>query len=283
MTTKFTITTNKEVTKINVKSHDSAFVSALRRTLISSIPTYSVDIDSIDIKENNTIYHNERIAHILTSIYVNNNTKFKYDDVTFSLDSKDKKIVYSHDIKSSDNNLYFHPNVPIIELKKGDKLVINSFKLKKDVQRTHSQFQACIVQYRPETFPLNVDLKISPCSICDGISYPYDTKTVAKMAFSVLKEKINNLKQNIINDNAIIESVKCNDSNLTTIILNNENDTLGYLIQSHIMNMKDFNNFIGYKNIHPLKHKLLIKLIHDKPKELLVKTLTELEKLLPHV
>ena len=47
--------------------------------------------------------------------------------------------------------------------------------------------------------------------------------------------------------------------------------------------MKDFNNFIGYKNIHPLKHKLLIKLIHDKPKELLVKSLNELEKLLPHV
>ena len=190
MSSKFTITTNGDTTTINVKSHDSAFASALRRTLISSIPTYSIDIDSIDIKENNTIYHNERIAHILTSNYVNNNMKFKYDDVTFSLDSQDKKIVYSHDIKSSDNNTYFHPNVPIIELKKGDKLVINSFKLKKDIQRTHSQFQACIVQYKPKTFPSNINLLIQPSSVFKGVSYPYNTKTIANMAIITLKEKL---------------------------------------------------------------------------------------------
>lgn len=278
---------NNFVTTIKVKSHDTAIANTIRRVLISEIPTYSVDIDSIKIKENTSIYHNERIFHILTMIYIkNNDSKLNYDDVSFSLtgiydkkNTTDEKImIYSDNIRSSNGKKYFHPGMPIIELRKGESLIIDSFSLKKDIQSTHAQFQACIVKYNIIKLPSEIDVEIHPCSIYNGESYPYKTKDIAKIVINVIIQKIKTLKENIMKGNVIIESTYSDGINLSTIIINNENDTIGYLLQSHIMNMKEYNNFIGYKNIHPLKHKLVVKLIHEKPKELLLKTLTEIQK-----
>jgi len=282
--------TNKRAV-VTLNTMDTSIPNAIRRTLLSHIPTYSIDVDSIDIKDNTTIFHNERISHILSHIPVKNGVnKYKYDDVTFSITGiynaekklptfEEKIMVYSDDIKSSDGNSYFCPMMPIIEIRKDEKLIVTSFKLKKDVQYTHAQFQACIPTYKVTKNTkdnVTVELGITPCGMDKkGTPYPHKPIKALLIAVNTIKEKLKSLKQRIEDDEVIIEAKEiC----LATILINDENDTVGFLLQSEILNMTNNKDFCGYRNVHPLKHQLMIKLVNPQPKKLLLQALTNLYK-----
>jgi len=305
---------DKQVLNFVLSYKDTSIPNAIRRTLSSYIPTYSIDIDSICITRNNTIFHNERIVHILTLVPVKNYIKDgDYEKVNFSLSKafdKDKVnkndlfyneriMIYTDDIKSSDGKSYFLSGMPIVEVRKGQKLIIDKMKLKRGTQQEHAQFQSCIVTYKiisntPEK--VTTEMNISPVAINPldhSDIYPHSPQKLLRLSIDILIEKCNNLKKNI--DNIVIEKLpislkdfggtKKSDIFATSIIINNEDHTMGYLLQSVISNMSEFKDkeFVGYRVPHPLKKNIVIKMITSNPKKVIVNALSELIKIFTQI
>lgn len=277
-------------------SRDTSMPNAIKRIMQAEMPTYALDIHSADIQDNMSITHNEKLLHTLSMVPVDNGmSDANYDEVSFSLDAvfdknktdsedvsyEEKNVVYTEDINSSDGRKYFMSGIPLTEVRKKDKVMINSFKLKRSIQREHVAFQACIVAYKitnieavktnPDAQPV-IDFVIR--SRVTGKPYPHDPRVVLRRSIEILLRKMDNLKNNI--DNVIID---CNDeTELSTIIIEDEDHTLGYLLQSHILEMPEFKNkrFVGYHTVHPLKRIIEIKMTHPKPREVIVRALNEL-------
>ena len=90
-------------------------------------------------------------------------------------------------------------------------------------------------------------------------------------AINIIKEKINNFISNLIskNENAVKINVSDKFSGGYDIIVNDEDDTLGTIIQSHLAILyADFSltkeqrklQFIGYKKPHPLEKKIMFSI-----------------------
>jgi DNA-directed RNA polymerase subunit L len=301
---KYNFNKDKQSLTVEFSTQDTSIPSAIRRILVGYIPTYSIDINSINISENNTIFHNERICHILTLIPINNEKKnTDYDKLNFSLigifdknkihkddtSFNERVIIYSDDIKSSDGESYFLPGVPIIEIRKGEKIIISEMKLKKDISNNHCQFQSCIVKYNilsNTTNNVKTKLEITPVGINifkENDIYPFSPKKVFNLSLNILIEKCKNLKNNI--NNLEINMVPIRDTYIVNINIPDEEHTIGYLLQSTISNMDEFKNkeFVGYRNPHPLKKYIIIKMITKEPKKIIEKALSNIINILSKI
>lgn len=101
-----------------------------------------------------------------------------------------------------------------------------------------------------------------------GVLKPY---IILKDAINIIINKLMVFKSNaskIINENAILDEMEIYDSlermNATTIVVNNESHTLGNLLQAYISKLNsDTVKFVGYKNPHPLKKNIEIKILTE--------------------
>lgn len=273
-----------KILEFQIAYTDTSIANTIRRILTSAIPTYSVDIDSIKIKYNNTIFHNEKISHLLTLIPIKNyNNELSYNDVVFSLDEKysegnvnsigEKLLVMSNNIKSSDGKQYFIEDVPIVELRSQQKIKIDEFKLKLGILKTHSQFQSCLVRYEVlniddtlnENGDVNIKLTIEPCAISsNGEEYPYSANDVLIIGLNLIITKLRELEQKLDNIQIDINS----DLGLSKIILDDEDHTMGNLLTSIICE-KNKDKYCAYKVLHPLKRIVEINMTDEKPKQTL--------------
>ena len=108
-----------------------------------------------------------------------------------------------------------------------------------------------------------------------GVMKPH---LILKGVLTILKQKLLRFKNNvtkIITEGITMDDVEISESLDTmkaySIIINNETHTLGNLLQFYISKLHDDNiKFVGYKNPHPLKNLIEIKLAPNEH------TLTEL-------
>ncbi|MEM4222072.1 MAG: DNA-directed RNA polymerase subunit D [archaeon] len=150
-----------------------AFANALRRTLLSEIPTLA--INEVDIYENSSSFTDEFIAHRLGLIPLEANPKkFKFAKdccdgqcekcaAIFALDVEGPGMIYSKSLKSKNQNAAVaEKKIPIIYLKEKQKLRIEG-KAVLGIAKDHAKFQCCYATYRAKPIleiPKNVDKKI---------------------------------------------------------------------------------------------------------------------------
>ncbi len=105
--------------KFIVSGVDVPFANALRRTILSEVPTFAVD--EVEFLENDSALFDEIIAHRLAMIpLMTPHERFSLDalelddyTVTLSLEAEGPGMVYSGDLKSSDEDVKpANPNIP---------------------------------------------------------------------------------------------------------------------------------------------------------------------------
>ncbi len=116
-----------------------AFANALRRSMLADVPKMAIDY--VDIYDNTSVMFDEMLAHRLGLIPIKTNLsmyKLKEEcdckgegcalcQVTFTLSAEGPCMVHSRDLKSSDpETMPADDNIPIIELKEGQKLVLTA-------------------------------------------------------------------------------------------------------------------------------------------------------------
>ncbi|MGC8851157.1 MAG: DNA-directed RNA polymerase subunit D [Candidatus Micrarchaeia archaeon] len=134
--------------KLTIKISDAspAFVNALRRTIITDLPSFA--IDEVDFFENNSPMYNEYIANRLALI------PLYYDEdaaddakIAFALDKEGPCTVYSKDLKSADEKIrVFCQNIPIIKLGEKQRLRLEAIAVK-GTMRQHAKFQCALASY----------------------------------------------------------------------------------------------------------------------------------------
>jgi DNA-directed RNA polymerase subunit L len=92
----------------------------------------------------------------------------------------------------------------------------------------------------------------------------YKSGDLFKLACSIIIDKLENFKENMINftqKNECSITITNHTENIYYIYASNQNDTLGNIIQSHMSNHflqpTDFLNTCGYKKTHPLEETIL--------------------------
>jgi DNA-directed RNA polymerase subunit D len=141
-----------------------AFANALRRIMVSEIPTLA--IDSVDFHENDSVLFDEVIAHRLGLLpIVFDPSKFNFRasckcggkgcplcQVIFVVEKKGPGVVYSGDMKSSHKDVKpTSPDFPIVELLEGQNLKIEAAAML-GRGKDHAKWQAANAsyQYYPE-------------------------------------------------------------------------------------------------------------------------------------
>jgi DNA-directed RNA polymerase subunit D len=113
---------------------DVSFANALRRTILAEVPTFAVD--EVEFFENDSALFDEIIAHRLAMIPLTTpHERFSLDalelddyTVTLSLEAEGPGMVYSGDLKSSDEGIKpANPNIPIVKLAGGQRLTFNAY------------------------------------------------------------------------------------------------------------------------------------------------------------
>ncbi|WP_297478614.1 DNA-directed RNA polymerase subunit D [Thermococcus sp.] len=155
MKPKFKILEKREDSiKFIVEGIDVAFANALRRTILAEVPTFAVD--EVEFFENDSALFDEIIAHRLAMIPLTTPVeRFSLDSleldnytVTLSLEAEGPGVVYSGDLKSSDEGIKpANPDIPIVKLAEGQRLVFNAYA-KLGRGKDHAKWQPGFVYYK---------------------------------------------------------------------------------------------------------------------------------------
>ncbi len=140
--------------KFIVEGVDVPFANALRRTIISDVPTFAVD--EVEFFENDSPLFDEIIAHRLAMIPLTTPyERFSLDSleldeytVTLSLEAEGPCMVYSGNLKSSDEDVVpASPDIPIVKLADGQRLILNAYA-RLGRGRDHAKWQPGFVYYK---------------------------------------------------------------------------------------------------------------------------------------
>lgn len=161
------LTDKGNVTHVLVKGTSTATINALRRTIMSDVPTLA--IEELGIYDNNGVLFDEFLGHRLGMIPIGMDSKaYKLGDkVKFSLEAQGPGVVYSKDIKMADNGIkILDEKIPITKLRATHKIRIEGEAVVGQ-GKDHVKFQPAIVGYRNlpiftinDTIPMEMQEKL---------------------------------------------------------------------------------------------------------------------------
>lgn len=248
-------TQKKDSIVLNFKGINASIVNAIRRTCKIDIPAWS--INKIDVETNTSPLIDEYIMNRIRLIPLNNEELQNIDDKdglgTFTLDVKAKddgvNNVYSHDIKGKYAK-YILPNQIIAKLKGKSPDKFEELKIKmsaeKGTHKDHVSFDSSTaIEY-------DLDEEKGECQIVINENGTYKGTTIYGLTIDILIEKLEKCRDKMEFTNIADDFVK--------IHVDKEDDTLGQLIQTYIMdNYKDV-SFISANKPHPLEDHIIIEM-----------------------
>lgn len=155
-----------------------AFANSLRRAMIADVPKMAIDY--VDIYDNTSVLFDEMLALRLGLVPLKTNLgmynlKSECDckgegcalcQVQLTLSAEGPCVVHSKDLKSSDpETVPVDSNVPIIELKQAQKVVLNAVA-RLGYSREHAKFQTVNVAGYKTVPVLTVSDKCDLCKVC---------------------------------------------------------------------------------------------------------------------
>ena len=143
--------------KFAVEDTTPAFANALRRIMITEVPTLA--INDVDFYDNTSSLFDEVIAHRLGMVPLRfdplkfeKGKKGPLGEVFFALEKKGPSTVYSGDLKSTDKSVKpTSPDFPIVQLLANHNIKLEA-KAVLGLGKDHAKWQAANVTYVNEPF-----------------------------------------------------------------------------------------------------------------------------------
>ncbi len=132
--------------QLHAKKTSVGVMNAVRRTIVSELPCYAVD--RVDFYENNSALVNEYLANRIGLIPLTwEESVAEGAQVSLSLNAEGPCMVYSRDIRSSDEKIkVFNENIPLVKLAADQRLRFEAFAIK-GKGKTHAKFQSAMASY----------------------------------------------------------------------------------------------------------------------------------------
>ena len=132
-----------EIMKMELKAPLS-FSSALRRIMISEVPTYA--IENVYFYENTSSMYDEVLAHRLGLIPIKGVPVSGDEVIVLTISKEGPCTVYSSDLKSESGEPAFE-NIPIVKLAEDQKLELETEALV-GTGKIHAKWQPCNAVYK---------------------------------------------------------------------------------------------------------------------------------------
>jgi len=135
------------VARYLVKGVSTAFINAIRRSVMLHVPCLAVE--NVSIYENDSVIFDEFLAHRLGMLPVKTDIKGykKGETAKMVLEKEGPCTVYSRDIKSTDPKIeVIDKNIPLIKLGKGQSVKIE-MEAVMQCGEEHSKWQPAIIAY----------------------------------------------------------------------------------------------------------------------------------------
>ncbi len=194
MNVKFLKSDDKNTLKFIISGVSYEFVNALRRAIISEVPVMA--ISRVNYSHNNSALYNEVLALRLGLIPLTSDAKTYVPrsecsckgkgcskcTAYFTLDVKGPGMVYSRDLKPTDENIKpVFPDIPIVKLFEGQSVTLEAEAVL-GIGREHARFNAGMAsyQYYPKISVKNCSDKSVVKSCPRGVLDFKDGKVVVK-------------------------------------------------------------------------------------------------------
>ncbi len=149
---------------LRVKNATIAQANALRRTIISRLPSFAMD--EVDVYENNSSLFNEYLANRLGLVPLTYESEVADDaKIAFTVNAEGPCTVYSKDLKSTDEKIkVFSENIPLIKLSEGQRFRAEAVAVK-GIAKQHAKYQCALASY--SYYPsLAVNKNCNDCKKC---------------------------------------------------------------------------------------------------------------------
>jgi DNA-directed RNA polymerase subunit D len=188
--------------KFSIEGITTGLAGELRRIMISEVPTMAIEF--VDFHSNDSMLWDEIIAHRLGLVPLTYDTKFynmkddcRCDDkgcahcqVSFALKKKGPCMVYSGDLKSTDEKVNpLYDKIPIVELMEGQELELEA-TAQLGVGKKHAKWQASVVGYKADEKKKEFIFTLE--SVC-GLQ----PEEIITIAFDVLDEKLKDFMKDV--------------------------------------------------------------------------------------
>jgi len=129
-----------------LKNSTTALANALRRTAMSQIPVFAIDL--LTVYENSSAFFDEYIANRIGLVPISTPDGFTAEDeVIFTLSASGPGTVYSKELKSTTRGVSCaNKEIPLTELREKQKLRLEG-KARLGTGKEHAKFQAALVSY----------------------------------------------------------------------------------------------------------------------------------------
>ena len=193
----------KDTIKFSVEGIRPSFVNALRRIMISEVPTMA--IEWVDFKKNDSAMYDEILAHRLGLIPLTYNKKtYKLPEECREASVKDSQcyarlilkkkgpcVVYSGDLKSEDESVKpVFDKIPIVELLDDQELELVAYA-RLGYGREHIKWQGAVVGYSIDENG-KIVFEVESCS---GLS----PEEIVITATEIFEKKVKEFKKQINN------------------------------------------------------------------------------------
>lgn len=282
---------NKQNLKISL-------INGIRRTIVSDIPTYAIHKETINFIVNSGIFDNSYLTLRLGLIPIKSDLKnVNYDAVELEFHAKNEteyiQSYYCRDF-TGDTQVFAYPETLFTKLKPNEELhlvcklqkdngvtnggcfspVCNaSYKFKLDQKQIEEQSANMSAEEKQSFNTLeakrlylkNKDGQPSVYEMTLENCGNYDNKTIMSFGMDILKLKLIQLSDEIKHKNKDKFKISLGNNKFESydIELYNENDTIGNLLTSYMLDDKNV-KFCGYKIPHPLKKILIIRISLEK-------------------
>lgn len=246
----------------DVNNGDLSLVNSIRRIILSEVESYA--FDDIKITKNTSVMNDDFLKSRIELIPIIYNFKDDLDDLVFKLNIKStnpSQRIYSKDLISNNNKIYFDKEILLNCLKNDEELVFEA-KLKKGTGKQHAKWnQICHLGYKfkeddqknklivkkdgeiNKSFPNEkqrnylINKFNNPTTVMFEIesNENVDVKIYVNMSIEVFIKKLNFIKESIKNENKskidIIEYIPI--KNTFDYHIQDENHTIGNLIMNY--------------------------------------------------
>ena len=191
----------KDTIKFSVEGIKPSFANALRRIMISEVPTMA--IEWVDFKKNDSAMYDEILAHRLGLIPLAYDKKaYKLPEECKDASVKDTQcyaklklkkkgpcVVYSGDLESDDESVKpVFDKIPIVELLEGQEIELVAYA-RLGYGREHIKWQGAVVGYSIDDSG-KITFEVETCS---GLS----PEEIVVMATEVFEKKLKELKSQV--------------------------------------------------------------------------------------
>lgn len=274
--------------------YKNSFPNALRRILISYIDCYTINVDNIKFIENNSLFNNEFLKQRLSLIPIisTNNENYEFLEISCEkrneIENIDDILTSEFKIKdrTTDKELKIENFISDLDILFSKLQINQNIKFEASFKKgnafndgsAYSPVSSCVVTFHNSNYDKeeviqrerNYDLNTNNDPYIYDFYYEnigfFKSEDLIKLACDILIKKLQEFKSKM--DNLEYEN------DFYTTVLNNENDTIGNLFTTYLLDNKEI-NYCGYNIVHPLKNDIFIKIKIDGKKDKLYKIIEQ--------